>query len=168
MVRRGQRSISRGTEFTTFDGTSIAQTKPYQDLGAQLIALRKKVDAQLGQIARQKAAKEAAAQAAQDDQNLRDLLAQYKDNEVRADGIYKGKLVEFGGLVGDIKKDITNTIYVTVGTGEWLQIPMVQCFFDDSAANVTARLSNGQHVRMKGLVDGLMMNVLVKGCQIVQ
>jgi hypothetical protein len=158
---------SAETELSSVDGTSVAQSKPYLDLSAQLAALRKRIDAQLEQIAKQKAAKEAAAEAAQDDQTLRSLLAQYKDNEVRADAIYKGKTVQFGGLVNDIKKDILDHIFVTVGTGEWLQIPEVQCFFTDSKAGATARLTNGQHVRMRGTVKGLMMNVLVEDCDIV-
>jgi hypothetical protein len=159
---------SAESELSNFDGTSVAQSKQYQDLAAQLSALRKKVDPQLQQIEKQREARERAAEAAQDDQTLRELLAQYKDNEVRADAIYKGKVVEVGGIVGDIKKDITDTIYVTLGTGEWLQIPQVQCFFPDSKARETARLSSGQHVRMRGTVKGLMMNVLVEDCDIVQ
>jgi hypothetical protein len=102
-----------------------------------------------------------------EDEKLRQLLAQYKDNEVRADSIYKGKMVQFGGIVGEVKKDITDTIYVTVGTGEW-QFHEVQCFFDDSKAPETAALTRGQHVRMRGTVAGLMMDVLVKNCDFVR
>jgi hypothetical protein len=152
----------------SFMGTSVAQSPTCQALQVQVGGLRKKVDGQLQRVATQKAAREAAAEAAQDDQNLRELLAQYKDNEVRADAIYKGKQVRFAGLVNDVKKDITDSIYVTVGTGEWLQIPEVQCFFADSKARQAAQLSKGQHVRVRGIVKGLMMNVLVQDCDFVE
>jgi tRNA_anti-like/Domain of unknown function (DUF4190) len=151
-----------------FAGTSIADSKAWKDLGAQELALRKRVDAQLAVVAKAQAAKAAAAALADEQTMLRNILAQYKDNEVRGDALYKGKTVQFSGIVDDVKKDFTNNIYVTVGSGEWLQIPQIQCFFDDSAARQTAQLSKGDRVRMRGTVKGLMMNVLVEACEIVQ
>ena len=40
------------------------------------------------------------------------LVADYKDNEVAADEKYKGKTLKVNGFIGDIKKDITDTMYV--------------------------------------------------------
>ena len=151
----------------TFAGTSVAQAKPWSELDAKVRALRQRIDPQLTAIAKSKSDKAAAQALADEDALLRQLLAQYKDNEVRADGLYKGKVTQFSGIVDTVKKDILGSIYVTVGTGEWLQIPQVQCYFDASRANDTARLSKGDHVRMRGRVDGLMMNVLIKECEIL-
>lgn len=159
---------SAETMTAEFAGTSIANDKAWKDLSAQEAALRKRVDAQLATIAKAQAAKAAAAALADEQAMLRNVLAQYKDNEVRGDALYKGKTVQFAGVVDDVKKDFTNNIFVTVGTGEWLQIPQIQCFFDDSQARQTAQLSKGDRVRMRGTVKGLMMNVLVENCEIVQ
>ncbi|MGK3965053.1 hypothetical protein WMF38_12825 [Sorangium sp. So ce118] len=98
--------------------------------------------------------------------DVKKLLGEYHDNEVRADSAFKGKLVQTSGVVGDVKKDITGSIYVTVGTGAMLEIPVVQCFVADGEADAAAALSKGQKVTVRGRVDGLMMNVLVKDCQI--
>lgn len=100
--------------------------------------------------------------------DIKTLLKEYKDNEVRADGQFKDKYVQVTGKVGDIKKDITNSIYVTLGTGAAFEIPQVQCFFDDIHAQKAASLSKGATVTVKGRVSGLMMNVLVKDCEFVK
>lgn len=98
---------------------------------------------------------------------LPDLLAEYHDNEVRADGRFKGKVLRTSGLVGDVKKDILNSIYVTVGTGKMFEIPVVQCFVRSGEERRAAALSKGDRVTVRGRVEGLMMNVLVKDCEIV-
>ena len=93
------------------------------------------------------------------------LLSEYKGNEVRADAAYKGKVIETTGIVGNVKKDITDSIYVTLGTGAMFEIPVVQCFFDDRLAKKAAALNKGDRVTVRGTVNGLMMNVLVKECE---
>jgi hypothetical protein len=90
------------------------------------------------------------------------LIAAYKSNEVAADNQYKGKLVETVGIVGDVKKDILDQIYVTLGTGAQFELPTVQCFFSDEYASKAAALKKGQRLTIRGRVDGLMGNVLVK------
>lgn len=94
------------------------------------------------------------------------LLGEYKDNEVRADGQFKGQLVQVTGVVGDVKKNVTDSIYVTVGTGQQFEIPEVQCFVADGQEKRAAALSKGAKVTVRGRVDGLMMNVLVRDCEI--
>ncbi len=95
------------------------------------------------------------------------LLGEYKDNEVRADGKYKGKRVQVTGTVGNIKKDMLNSIYITVGTGKQFEIPIVQCFVKKGQTAKASALSKGAQVTVRGRVDGLMMNVLVKECDIL-
>lgn len=100
--------------------------------------------------------------------NIGQLLSNYKDNEVRADNLYKGKQVQITGIVGNIKKDIMNSLYVTLGTGAQFEIPEVQAFFDDSMNSQLGGLSKGQQLTVVCRVSGLMMNVLVKECVIQQ
>jgi tRNA_anti-like/GYF domain 2 len=97
---------------------------------------------------------------------LKTLLSEYKDNEVRADQQFKGQLIVTSGKVGDVKKDFLNHIYVTVGNGGPFEIPVVQCFPIAGQESKAAALSKGDTVTIQGRVDGLMMNVVVKDCQI--
>lgn len=112
----------------------------------------------------------AAAEAAQAgpalDVQLETLLSEYKDNEVRADAAYKGKVVRLSGKVGDIKKDILDKPYVTIGSGARFEIPQVQCMLTASSAGAAMQLSKGADVTVTGKINGLMMNVLVRDCTI--
>lgn len=93
------------------------------------------------------------------------LLSEYKSNEVRADGAFKDQWVTTTGKVGDVKKDILNKVYVTVGTGAAFEIPMVQCFVADDQIQKASTFSEGDQVTVTGQVDGLMMNVIVRECR---
>lgn len=97
---------------------------------------------------------------------LTTLLSEYKDNEIRADSRFKGKFVAVSGVVGDIKKDILNDVYLTIGTGKQFEIPVVQCFVADGEEAAAAALTKGTKVSAVGRVDGLMMNVLLRECRI--
>jgi hypothetical protein len=94
------------------------------------------------------------------------ILADYKDNEVRADGLYKGKQVRITGTVGEVKKDIMGSMYVTVGTGKAFELPIVQCMLEDDQVAKASALKKGGKVTIEGEVTGLMMNVLVRPCSI--
>lgn len=97
---------------------------------------------------------------------LSSLLGEYKGNEVRADARFKGQWIRTTGTVGDIKKDILDSMYVTLGTGARFEFPMVQCFLTGSEAAKAASLNQGQSITVSGRVEGLMMNVLIKDCRI--
>jgi hypothetical protein len=97
---------------------------------------------------------------------IKTLLSEYKDNEVRADQQFKGRLISTTGKVSGIKKDVEDHIYVTIGTGAMFELPTLQCF-PRGQENEAAALSKGDTVSIQGRVKGLMMNVLVKECQIV-
>lgn len=90
------------------------------------------------------------------------LLYDYKGNEVAADAKYKGKIVEISGVVEDIKKDMMDNVYVTVGTGARFELPIAQCFLVKSEVDKAAALSKGDRITIRGRVSGLMMNVLIK------
>jgi len=92
-----------------------------------------------------------------------DLTQNYIDNEVRADGNFKGKKFYVEGTVSDIKKDIMDDIYVTLEGSEMFR--EVQCYFDDKAT--ASQLEKGMRVTFYGKCDGLMMNVLMKNCKLV-
>ena len=92
------------------------------------------------------------------------LLAAYKGNEIAADVNYKGKQIRTTGVVGNVKKNILDRPYVTVGRGHGFEIPEVQCFLAPSHTNQAAALRKGQTITIQGKVDGLMMNVIMSDC----
>jgi tRNA_anti-like len=98
---------------------------------------------------------------------LRMLLAEYTDNEVRADAAFKGKLIQTSGVVDDVKRDVLNTVYVVIGTGKQYEVRRLQCFVDEDNANTVASLTKGRRVTIRGRVKRLMMNVLVEDCEVV-
>jgi tRNA_anti-like len=110
--------------------------------------------------------KPAEARPTPSDVDIKKLLSEYKDNEVRADGQFKGKWVRLTGVAGAVKKGITDDIYLTVGTGAQFEHPEVQCFIADGGEEKAAAVSQGKKITITGMVDGLMMNVLVKDCVI--
>lgn len=92
-----------------------------------------------------------------------EITQDYIDNEVRADDTYKGKTFYVEGTVSDIKKDIMGDIYVTLSGSEIFR--EVQCYFDNSS--IASSIEKGMRVTFLGKCDGLMMNVLMKDCKLV-
>jgi hypothetical protein len=94
------------------------------------------------------------------------LYQEYNDNEVAADLKYKEKILLVNGTVDNIAKDITDNIYVTLSGNEF--IGDVQCFFSEAHTNEAAQLKKGMKITIKGKCDGKMMNILLRGCSIVE
>lgn len=96
------------------------------------------------------------------------LFNHYKENEVAADEKFKGKTLDIEGTVEKISKDFTDEMYVVVKAGEMLT--SINGYFDDSQKSTLASLKPGQRIVLRGRVDGFIMNmnVVVKGCQLVQ
>jgi len=101
------------------------------------------------------------------DVDLPTLLADYKANEVRADGLYKDKSFRVTGTVGDVKKGLGGGMYVTVGTGKPFEIPEVQCHLDEAEVAKASALKKGGKVTVSGRVTGLMMHVQMNPCSIL-
>jgi len=97
--------------------------------------------------------------------DIRKFLGEYRDNEVRADSAFKGSCVLIDGIVSDVKRDVLNTIYITIGTGQALEIPKVQCFFSEAHAAQASKFTKGSKITVRGRVDGLMGNVLLRDCE---
>jgi hypothetical protein len=101
--------------------------------------------------------------------DLTKMLAEYKDNEVRADNQFKGKYVQISGVANNITKDFTDSLVVTIGTGKQLEFEHVNCSFADDQKDQAAALSKGQRVTVKGTVGGLIIGtVAMRGCQFAQ
>ena len=93
-----------------------------------------------------------------------DLYNTYQDNEVSADNEYKGKRFYVEGLVKNIEKDMFDRPYVILKTNAL--ITGVQCYIDN--ATIASKLKKGQRITVYGKCDGLMLNVLMKDCKVVE
>lgn len=92
------------------------------------------------------------------------ILKDYKANEIRADGLYKGKDVRVTGKLMAAKKGLGGGMYVTLGTGAAFEIPALQCSLRSSQEERAASLNKGESVTVEGTVSGLMGNVQVGDC----
>ena len=93
-----------------------------------------------------------------------DLYAAYQANEIAADELYKGKLIEVSGTIRDIGNDLMDEPYITLAGDDF--IGDVQCFM--SSKSEAAKFSKGQNVTVKGYCDGLFMNVLLQNSILVE
>lgn len=91
-----------------------------------------------------------------------ELFAAFDANKVAADAQYEGKILEVSGTVDSIGKDIMDSMYVALESGN--PILGVQCFFADSHQDTLSSLSKGQNVTIRGKCDGSMGNVILRGC----
>jgi hypothetical protein len=94
--------------------------------------------------------------------SARQLYADYEANGVAADEKYKGKVLQVTGVINDIDRDIMDNIYVTLKGDQYFGD--IQCFFAESHLGTASQLSKGQKITVKGLCDGKLMNVMLKGC----
>ena len=90
------------------------------------------------------------------------LFADYKANEIAADEKYKGKTLAVSGTVENIGKDITDDMYITLKTSDFIM--SVQAYFPDELKSRLASMQKGAAVTVKCRCDGKFGNVLLKGC----
>lgn len=94
------------------------------------------------------------------------MLYAYRNNEISADSLYKNRRIEVTGFVDTIKKDITDKMYITLGTGKEFEVPKIQAFFDNSETNSLINLRKGNTITVVCTIKGLMFNVIAEKCEI--
>jgi hypothetical protein len=94
------------------------------------------------------------------------LVAEYEANEIAADEKYKGRRLQVTGVIDSIAKDIIDSMYVSLDSGQEFGITNVQCFFDDSEGKYLASLSKGRSLTVTCKCDGKFGNVLLRECEI--
>ena len=101
------------------------------------------------------------------DVKLATLLAAYSSNELRGDESYKGKTIITSGIATGIQHTAIGGISVGIGTGRAFESPKVLCSFDDDQADAVKAISTGDRIRVQGSVDGLMIDVILRHCQVL-
>ncbi len=111
-----------------------------------------------------------AASVAGQNVDIRELLKEYRLNEVRADQRFKDQRVATAGVVREIKKDLLGDAYVLIGTAEGsdqiTELPALVCSPHEGQDALLAALAPGDVVGARGTVSGLMMHVQMKDCEL--
>jgi hypothetical protein len=162
-------------------GVAMTPTEPSADSKAKETTEKKEMAK--GEVAKEKTTKEETANTKnkEDKQDISaeskkeeveviaiaagELYAAYEKNEVSADQMYKGKILAVEGTIENIGKDIIDSIYITLETGDFLS--NVQCYFKKEDADIVANLSKGQNVTVVGKCTGLSLgSVMIKDSKI--
>ncbi len=86
----------------------------------------------------------------------RALTKEYDENELAADGKYKGKMIAVSGKVENIAETMGN---VTVSLAGHDMVKSVMCSFNESEKAAVARLKKGQQATLIGKGDGMTMGL---------
>lgn len=108
-----------------------------------------------------KAAQERAPQEYPIDISPSSLNAQYQANEVRADGLFKNKLIRIYGTVEDISKTFLGTPTIRIATGETFQ--SLACYFEKEEEHTLINLNKGARVGVIGRCRGMSMRSVSLG-----
>lgn len=92
----------------------------------------------------------------------KELMSEYKANEIAADNLYKGKLLEVSGNVDNIGKDILDSPYITLKTNEMFDT--VQCMIKDSEVDKASILKEDDSIILEGKCSGGGLFLLLKDC----
>ena len=96
-----------------------------------------------------------------------ELINAYKENEVKADKMYKGKIVEVNGIVDAIDSGIDDKAIVRLSDGDEFSFDNVQCCIDDENQDKACELQKGENVKIIGKADGEIAGTpFIKDCKI--
>jgi len=83
-----------------------------------------------------------------------ELAHSYRENEVRSDRDYKGRVLEVSGEVRDFSTTGDGKPVIHLLSGTRLSLAGVRCVFPDSSTERIARMSKGETVRIIGKCNG--------------
>ena len=96
-----------------------------------------------------------------------ELINAYKENEIKADKMYKGKIVEINGIVDAIDSGIDDKAIVRLSNGDEFSFDNVQCCIDDENQDKACELKKGENVTIIGKADGEIAGTpFIKDCKI--
>lgn len=96
-----------------------------------------------------------------------EVIEVYTDNELAGDERWKDEWVQINGYVHAIGSDLFDEPYVSISSGGFT-FTNVQCSFEDEHQDELHDLSTGDPITVVGKVDGMILNVMVKKCEVVE
>jgi len=91
------------------------------------------------------------------------LFSDFNKNEKHANNKYNGKVIEVTGTVRATSKDKKGDTVVLLNTND--MVGSILCTFEN---NTTSKLNEGQEVTIKGQCSGLLMDVVLNKCTLVE
>jgi|GEM_PF-2952583 len=95
------------------------------------------------------------------------LWNEYEENEVKANSLYKGSKIVVTGRVVEISTNLIGGAPQIKLEGGNPYLP-VTCEFSKSDAEVIAEIAKGQEVKIKGIVQGKVVTINLKRCELVE
>ena len=101
--------------------------------------------------------------------DVEDLYADYKANQIAADGKYKNQVLEVVGIVKEIKKDSKDNPYVEFVLQKNRYMSSGRADFPKYANSQLAQLSKGQQITVRGRCEGLYaQGVILNDCVLLK
>lgn len=94
------------------------------------------------------------------------LFQAYTSNQERGDKLYIGKIFEVSGTITEISEDEQGAPVVLFGTDD--AFGGVLCTFEVTEKEKVAKLQPGTDIKVKGICTGLIMEVVLNRCTLVE
>lgn len=96
------------------------------------------------------------------------LRKAYSANQVSADQMYEGKLLEISGTIDTIGKDILDEAYITFEASDPYAFDKVQCMFKMVNEGELATVSKGDPITVQGTMSGVLISgPIVRNCKVI-
>ena len=95
------------------------------------------------------------------------LSSDYAADEIAADQLYKGNLLQVTGKVNSVNENLMGVYFVKL-SGGGIEAWEIQCMFDEQYGPEVAQLEQNDMVTVKGICDGYYMSIKMKDCVLVQ
>ncbi len=93
-----------------------------------------------------------------------EIISEFEKDEDSANKKFNGKVIEITGIVAEKTKDEKGKLNVTL-QGE--DIAGIGCVFEPAAQSKAAALAEGQQCKIKGVCTGILMDVVMVDCVVV-
>jgi hypothetical protein len=98
--------------------------------------------------------------------NAVDLVKKYQQDEAAANKLYVDKLIIVSGRVSNAQIDADGHATVMLDTGD--PLAAVTCSFYNEEAQAVKNKLTGSTVRVKGICTGILTDVILNKCSLVQ
>lgn len=96
--------------------------------------------------------------------SVSELVQAFEEDESKANGIYGGKILE---VRGPLKEVIVNDSSTILLMGDSTQMAGVSCYLQNDQKNRSKDLRLGEDVIIKGICNGMLLDVVMDKCLIL-
>lgn len=93
------------------------------------------------------------------------LYADFEADEAAANTKYLGKVVEVSGTVKEVKKDEAGKISIILDSGN--ELAAIVCELDELTQHPKTDFAAGEQIKVKGNCTGILMDVVLVRCVVV-